>query len=137
MAVRRESVSVKRFLEVFAPAAKQGKSALEIGNMLGIQGTDKQVSTYINVKSAQIRASFRSKAESAGRVQGLAGEDLDKFVAAIVERVPKLARHGTGRKPTDLSELVNFVDGLLASIDPPATVATEDTPVAKKSRKKA
>lgn len=139
---RRNSVSRKMFLATYVPMAKEGKTALEIGKALGIEGPDDKVSLYVTVKACQIRTHFKDHAEMLATSQKLEGEAREAFIAGIKGKVPKLQSRKSGG---NFDELIGFVDNLMASLDlldatPPAdtTETTEEieTPEAPKRRKR-
>lgn len=94
------------FLEKFVPMAKAGKTADEIGAVLGIEG--KQVSQ----KATVYRRTFNEFAVKHADKQKLEGEEREKYLASVKALVPKLtSRTRTANKLGDyLADLLEAAD---------------------------
>jgi CRISPR/Cas system CSM-associated protein Csm2 small subunit len=114
------------FAKVFAPMARDGKSALEIGQALGIKGDAAKVAQFVSVKASQLRARMAKDAEDKAKKENLSPEDTEKLVAATVAKLPKLKSRG---RQSGTAELVSMLDSLLTSVnerdEPPTENAAE------------
>ena len=104
------------FCRAFVPMAIAGKSALEIGQHLNIEGSDKEVSQKVSQKAANYRKELRVQAEAAAKNDGLDTEATIALVNASVARMPKLST----RTREKVENFASFLDDLFAEADPPA-----------------
>lgn len=145
MAERRNTIGSVEFVRIYGPLAKQGKSALEIGQALGMAGDAKKVAIAVSVKASQLRKRLMESAQLKAKEQGLSDEDTAALVQAMGDKLPHIRGANRGRKAAGVSEIVAALDEVLAALDTPAEPETEtpveDTPVeavedAPKSRKR-
>ncbi len=101
------------FCETFIPMAKAGKSALEIGQALGIEGEDKKVSQAVSVRAANYRKELKTEAKRVADEQGLSKEKTEALMASCAAKMPKL----TKRSRDKLDSFADFLDGLLEDAD--------------------
>ena len=108
------------FCTTFIPMARTGKSALEIGQALGFEGTNAQISTKVSQKSGGYRKELGEEALRIAANQGLDQEATDALVIASKAKMPKLtsgARTHKVREPkNDFAELL---DNLFEQADTP------------------
>lgn len=111
---KRNSVEALDFVKVFAPMAREGKSALEIGQALGVEGDAAKVAQFVSVKASQLRARLIASAEKQAKEKGLSVEDSAALVKHVGEMLPKLKSHG---RKSGTNEIVSVLEGLLASVN--------------------
>lgn len=113
---KKNSISNEKFYEVYVPAAKEGRSALEIGNMLGIEGDEKKVAQFVTVKAAQLRKQLKDNILQRASEKGLSKEKTDEAVSQVATKIPKLKTRGRHKK--ELSEqLKNDIEDILSACD--------------------
>ena len=100
------------FLDTFAPMAREGKSAVEIGRALGIEGDDKSVSMKVSQKATVYRKEFAEFAEVEADKQGLKGAKREAYLESVAALVPKLKTRN--RASTAVSD---YVAKMLAAAD--------------------
>jgi hypothetical protein len=110
-------VSAVEFVGVFTRLAKQGKSALEIGQALGLKGTEDQVSQAVSVKASQLRKRLKEGALATARLKGLDKEATETLVKEMADKLPRIKSKG---RASEVSELVSAIDAVLAELDGPA-----------------
>lgn len=115
--VRRDAVSAVDFVKVFAPMAKAGKSALEIGQALGFEGDEDKISAAVSVKASQLRKRLKEAALSAAKAQKLDEKATEALVVSMSAKLPRI--HSKGRA-SEVSDLVSAIDAALAVINAPA-----------------
>ena len=103
-------ISSVDFCKVYIPAAKAGKNALEIGQQLGVVGTDDQISKFVTVRASQIRAVLKKTAEKTAKDSGLSDEESQALVETTVAKVPTLK----SRNRQKSANLVSAIDAILA-----------------------
>lgn len=113
-AKRRESIDAQAFCAVYIPAAKAGKSALEIAKELKLQGDDEKITQYVTVKASQLRDRLRKAAAAKADAEGIKGAAKDKLVEQAGAKVPKLKSQG---RSSEVAELSSYIDGLLEKLD--------------------
>lgn len=111
---KRESMDVLSFVKVFAPMAKEGKSALEIGQALGIEGDSAKVAQFVSVKASQLRARLAKAARAKAAKNGLSAEDAEKLAVTAAGLVPKLKSHG---RKSGTDEIMSTLEGILNSVN--------------------
>jgi len=105
MSKKRNSVSAVDFVKVFAPLAKEGKTALEIGQVLGLQGDADKIAAYVNLKSYSLRKRLKQMAED----KGLSVEDTNE----LVNRIPKLkGTKSVGRQASVMEDVLAALNSL-------------------------
>jgi len=115
-------LSAVEFVKVFAPLAKAGKSAFEIGQALGLEGDEDKVSQAVSVKASQLRKRLKESAESAAKAQGMDKEATEALVAAMGAKLPRIRSKG---RASEVSDLVSAIDEALAAINAPADEVAE------------
>jgi hypothetical protein len=126
---KRSALSAVEFVRVYGPMAKQGKSALEIGQALGFTGDAKKVAIAVSVKASQLRKRLINAAKSKAAAEGLSDEDANMLVATMANKLPKIRGGERGRK-SDVTAIVSALDEVLAAIDKEsATVEIESEAV--------
>lgn len=111
---KREAIAAVDFVNVFAPMALAGKSALEIGQALGVEGDAEKVAQFVSVKSSQLRARLVKAAEAAAVEQGLDADATEALVKAAAAKMPKLKSRG---RKSDTASIVSALDAILASVN--------------------
>lgn len=111
---RRDAISAVDFVKVFAPMAKQGKSALEIGQALGMTGEDKKIASAVSVKASQLRKRLADAARKTAAEKGLDAEATDALVKTMSEKLPVIRSRG---RKAEVSELVSAIDSVLEGLD--------------------
>ena len=89
---RREAIDAGSFLAIYAPLARDGKSAVEIGKALGLTGDVDKIATYVSVKASSLRKALKQEASIRIKELGLKNEDADRLFAIVNERVPMMKR---------------------------------------------
>jgi CRISPR/Cas system CSM-associated protein Csm2 small subunit len=116
------NLSAVEFVKVFAPMAKAGKSAFEIGQALGIEGNEEKVSQAVSVKASQLRKRLKEAAQSAAKSQGLDEKATEALVAEMAAKLPRIRSKG---RASEVSDLVSAIDEALAAINAPADEVAE------------
>lgn len=110
---KRDSIDSVRFVQVFEPMAKQGKSALEIGKALGIEGDAEKVAQYVSVKASQLRAGLKKLAIAKAAEQNLNDEDTASLVEQLANKLPRLRGAGRpGREAQTMNAVLDALDKL-------------------------
>jgi hypothetical protein len=109
---KRPAIGSVEFVKVFAPMAKAGNTALEIGRALGIKGDDEKVAQYVSVKSSQLRAKMKEAAIEKARENSLSPEDTTKLLQATVDALPKLRGHGRKTGMSVINEVLETLNSL-------------------------
>jgi len=105
------NVDTLRFVETFATMVKQGKSALEVGQALGLQGDSKRIAQYVNIKASQIRKKLEQSATNRAKLLGLNPEDTAKLVSETVGRLPRIRAQGRPAQVTNaILDVLNRLD---------------------------
>jgi len=112
--VKVNNVSSVDFVRAYAPLAREGKSALEIGNALGIQGDAKKVASYVSVKASQIRKQLMELAVLEAQQKQLDPEETEQLVQAMKDKLPRLK--GSGRKASGEKNAIMGVLDVLNSL---------------------
>jgi len=107
-------ITQKDFVGVYVPMAREGKSALEIGEALGFEGDPKTISQKVSAKATLLRKRLREEAEAAATEQKLNKKESEAFVEEVVSRLPKLNRNRTKQS------VVNMLDALIEKADTPS-----------------
>ncbi len=115
-------VSAVDFVGTFTRLAKQGKSALEIGQALGLKGTEDQISQAVSVRASQLRKRLKEGALATARLKGLDKEATETLVKEMSEKLPRIKSKG---RASEVSELVSAIDAVLAELDGPADESDE------------
>ena len=115
---KRENVAVDSvtFVKAFAVMAKQGKSALDIGRFLGLKGSDEKVSLMVSAKASMLRKRLKEAAVFSARAKGLNEVDTDALVALMGNKLPRIKSKG---RPSEVGDLVDAIDSVLAELDSP------------------
>jgi len=115
---KRENVAVDSvtFVKTFAVMAKQGKSALDIGRSLGLKGSDEKVSLMVSAKASMLRKRLKEAAVVSAKAKGLNEKDTDALVALMGNKLPRIKSKG---RPSEVGELVDAIDSVLAELDAP------------------
>ena len=118
---KRENVAVDSvtFVKKFAVMAKQGKSALDIGRSLGLKGSDEKVSLMVSAKASMLRKRLKESALVSAKAKGLNEADTDALVALMGNKLPRIKSKG---RPSEVGELVDAIDSVLAELDAPQEV---------------
>lgn len=111
---RRTSISARDFCSKFIPMAREGKSAVEIGRALGLEGEDIKVAQYVTTKASQLRKKFVEAALSKLPANASA-KRREATESEAKAKIPVL--QGRGRKKEDMDELASFVEGLVNSVN--------------------
>ena len=114
---KREAISAVDFVKVFAPMAKQGKSALEIGQALGMTGDKNKIAIAVSVKASQLRKRLKDAAVKTAATQGLDTKATKALVQTMEDKLPKIKSRG---RKGEVTELVSAIDNVLATLDAPA-----------------
>ena len=112
--MRQATISSADFMRVFAREARAGKSALEIGQVLGLQGDTGKIATYVSVKASQLRKRLGEAALAKAKAEGLSPEATDALVKATTDKLPRLRMRG---RPAGTTDLMSALDGILAELD--------------------
>jgi hypothetical protein len=132
----RNKVSTFDFVKVYPGMARAGKSALEIGQALGVNGNDKQIAQFVSLKATGLRKRLCENAEVEAKKAGLDKDQTAALVKASGDKVPGIKSYNRAIKT---SEIVAALDAVLAALDapvvdapvaPPAEI-TETAPVAE------
>ena len=115
---KRENVAVDSvtFVKAFAVMAKQGKSALDIGRFLGLKGSDEKVSLMVSAKASMLRKRLKESAVVSAKAKGLNEVDTDALIALMGNKLPRIKSKG---RPSEVGELVDAIDSVLAELDSP------------------
>lgn len=124
MVNRRDAIGAVDFVRVYGPLAKQGKSALEIGQALGMTGDAKKIAIAVSVKASQLRKRLVESAQAKAKADNLSDEDTAKLVETMGAKLPKIKGATRGRK-ADVSAIVAALDEVLSALDAPAEPNTE------------
>ena len=111
--VRRDSLDAVTFAKTYATLAKAGKSALEIGQALEVEGTDKEIAQYVSVKASQLRKTLRESAEQMAKDSNMSENDAKVFVDKNTDLLPRLNR---GRKAV-ASEVASALRDMLSELN--------------------
>ena len=122
---KRENVAVDSvtFVKTFAVMAKQGKSALDIGRSLGLKGSDEKVSLMVSAKASMLRKRLKESAIVSAKTKGLNEVDTDALVALYGNKLPRIKTKG---RPSEVGELINAIDSVLAELDAPQVEDAEE-----------
>jgi len=111
---RREAIDAVTFVKTFAPMAKQGKSALEIGQALGMKGDKDKIAIAVSVKASQLRKRLKEAAVKTAVLKGLDESATAELVKTMGDKLPRIK--SVGRK-TEVAELVSAIDSVLEGLD--------------------
>lgn len=111
---RRESISAVDFVKVFAPMAKAGKSAFEIGQALGMTGDKAKVATAVSVKASQLRKRLADAAVKTAAANKLDKKATAELVEKMKTKLPSIKSRG---RQASTDELVTAIDEVLADLD--------------------
>lgn len=114
---KRNAISAVEFVKVFAPLAKQGKSALEIGQALGMTGDEDKIAIAVSVKASQLRKRLADAAVKTAEEKGLDAEATKALVKTMSDKLPRIKSRG---RKGEVTELVSAIDSVLAALDAPA-----------------
>jgi len=122
---KRENVAVDSvtFVKTFAVMAKQGKSALDIGRSLGLKGSDEKVSLMVSAKASMLRKRLKESAVVSAKAKGLNEVDTDALIALMGNKLPRIKSKG---RPSEVGELVDAIDSVLAELDAPQVEDSEE-----------
>ena len=122
---KRENVAVDSvtFVKAFAVMAKQGKSALDIGRSLGLKGADEKVSLMVSAKASMLRKRLKEAAVVSAKAKSLNEKDTDALVALMGNKLPRIKSKG---RPSEVGELVDAIDSVLAALDSPQVEDSEE-----------
>jgi len=130
---KRNAISAVDFVKVFAPLAKQGKSALEIGQALGMTGDEDKIAIAVSVKASQLRKRLADAAVKTAEAKGLDEKATAELVKTMSDKLPRIKSRG---RKGEVTELVSAIDSVLAALDAPADEAPADeAPKGKKGKK--
>jgi hypothetical protein len=105
------NVDTLKFVETFASMVRQGKSALEVGHALGLQGDNKRIAQYVSIKASQIRKKLEQSATSKAKLLGLNPEDTAKLVNETVSKLPRIRAQGRPAQVTNaILDVLNRLD---------------------------
>ena len=108
---RREAVSAMDFVKVFKPMAEAGKSALDIGQALGLTGDDAKVSAYVSVKASQLRKQFKEAALVKAKGLKLKEKATKELVDKMTGMLPRIQSAGKrGRKATVINDILAMLE---------------------------
>ena len=113
-ATRREAIPAVDFVKVFAPMAKQGKSALEIGQALGMVGEPDKIAIAVSVKASQLRKRLAEAAEKTAKAKGLDEQATAELVKQMSDKLPRIKSRG---RKAEVSDLVSAIDSVLEGLD--------------------
>ena len=113
-AARREAIDAVTFVKVFAPMAKQGKSALEIGQALGMTGEPDKIAIAVSVKASQLRKRLTEAAAKAAIDKGLDEKSTAELVKSMSDKLPRIKSRG---RKSSTEDLVSAIDSVLADLD--------------------
>lgn len=113
-AERREAIPAVDFVKVFAPMAKQGKSALEIGQALGMTGDKEKIAIAVSVKASQLRKRLAEAAAKTAAEKGLDEKATAELVKTMSDKLPRIRSRG---RKAEVSELVDAIDAVLEGLD--------------------
>ena len=113
-AERREAIPAVDFVKVFAPMAKQGKSALEIGQALGLTGDEKKIAAAVSVKASQLRKRLADAARKTAAEKGLDEKATAELVETMQNKLPTIQSRG---RKAEVTELVSAIDSVLEGLD--------------------
>lgn len=117
MAKVNVAVSTKKFIEVYAPMAKEGKSAFEIATALGLKGDKNKVAQSVSMRASQLRKRLQTEGERVAKEKGLDKEATAALIKAMGDKLPRMKSHG---RKSEISEIVSALDAVLASLNAPA-----------------
>ena len=110
---RSVGLSAVDFVRGYTPLARAGKSALEIGKSLGVPGTDKEVASYVSVKSSQLRKKLVEIAVAEATAKGLSAEETAVLVQAMRDKLPKIkGANRPGRQANVMSAVLDALNNL-------------------------
>lgn len=109
-----KSIGAVEFVGVFTRMAKQGKSALEIGQALGMTGDEDKIAQAVSVKASQLRKRLKEGAVAKARLEGLNAEQTADLVKQMSDKLPRIKSKG---RASEVSELVSAIDAVLAELD--------------------
>jgi len=110
---KRESVSAVEFVKVFAPMAKDGKNAVEIGRALGLEGDADKVAAYVSVKASQLRKRLKESALETAKTKGLDEAATESLVNQLVAKLPRLrGANRPGRTANVVNDILTALDNL-------------------------
>jgi len=112
--VRRDAIDAVTFVKTFAPMAKQGKSALEIGQALGLTGDEDKIASAVSVKASQLRKRLKEAAVKTAAAKGLDEAATAELVKTMGDKLPCIKSRG---RKTEISELVSAIDSVLDALD--------------------
>jgi hypothetical protein len=107
-------ISAEKFCEVYIPAAREGKSAAEIGELVGFSGDDKQRAVKVSVRASQLRKQFVELAKVKAKENKLKKAETDELIEKAKAKIPRLKSPGRASKA---AEVVAFVDDLWAKLE--------------------
>jgi CRISPR/Cas system CSM-associated protein Csm2 small subunit len=113
----RNPMKAVEFVSVFTRLAKEGKSALEIGRVLGLKGDNQKVSQAVSVKASQLRKRLKESAVSAAKANGLDEAATATLIKTMANKLPRIKSKG---RASEVSELVSAIDSVLAELDAPS-----------------
>ena len=111
---KRNAIAAGDFVKVYVPMAMADKSALEIGQALGIEGDEDKVAQFVSVKASQLRARLAAKAEAAAVKAALDSDATKALIDAATAKLPKIKSRG---RKSGTDELVSVLDAILASVN--------------------
>lgn len=100
------------FATVYIPMARDGKSAAEIAERLGIAGDD--AANYVCIKACQLRRKIKERAVEKANELSLKGKKRDDFISEMEAKVPKLKKRA-GKSQID--DTISFIDSLISDLD--------------------
>jgi hypothetical protein len=107
-------IDAKDFCAVYLPAAREGKSAAEIGELVGFSGDDKQRAVKVSVRASQLRKQFVELAKVKAKENKLKKAETDELVEKAKAKIPRLKSPGRASK---IVEVEAFVDDLWAKLE--------------------
>ena len=129
---KRNSITAVEFVKVFAPMAKQGKSALEIGQALGMTGDSDKIAIAVSVKASQLRKRLADAAVQTATAKGLDEKATAELVKTMSDKLPRIKSRG---RKGEVSELVSAIDSVLAALDAPVEAEAEAEAEAPKRKR--
>jgi len=104
--------------------AKQGKTALEIANALGVdKPTNEEKSQFVSQKASNYRKELRKHAEAVAKKQELDEDATKALVEATTAKLPRLSK-----RTTTTDNFADFLDDLLDSCDADPAAEGESDP---------
>jgi len=110
------------FIRTYVSMARDGKSALQIAEALGVdKPTDAEKAQFVSQKASNYRKQLRSEAVAMAEKQGLDETATKELVESTVAKLPKLKT-----RTREASNLSSFLTDLLGELDAPTDEGDEE-----------